>query len=281
MNPFKIIGKIENLYRLWGEVTDWDRGIAINSYLKYHDISYACAYHFGFEGYVGAALFAALSPNNDFHGNLRDMKNMLAAAQAGLDITQFRVSTYGNNKRKAWSIVKGSDPLKLIVAQKTRSFYKNINNPLDPEPVTVDGHMVNMWRGERVRLVGLRGITPRVYEQVAQGVREMARGVGLIPNQVQACLWQTWRRIHKIQTSPQGVLWDIEFQKAGLGFKQPYEKNTKTAVSSREDNPVNGQGPHRAREHAMGDDLLRESRVDAQACWVGSIDAAPNRATFS
>lgn len=261
-----------NLHTVWSQITEWDRNVAINSYLKYHDMAYLAAGQFGYQGYIGAAVFAALSPNNDYHGNLRDMKNLLAAARAGLKINQFTVSTYGNNKRKAWDIVQGANPLDMIVASKTRNFYLNINNPLDPYPVTIDGHMVNIWRGQRQNLVGLRGITPKIYAEVAQAVRDFSREVGLIANQVQALMWQTWRRIHNIQTSPQAQLWDVEFQKAGLGWQLPYEQNTKTEVSHRAEN----SGPLDATRAFAAQPMDHDAR-ETEASWVGSINDAPNR----
>lgn len=261
-----------SLFNVWTQISDWDRTVAINSYLKYHDMAYLSAAQFGFPGYVGAAVFSALSPNNDYHGNLRDMRNLLSAASDGRKYHQFTVSTYGNNKMKAWRIVHGADPLELIVASKTRSFYLNINNPLDPQPVTIDGHMVNIWRGKRENLVGLRGITPKTYEQVAQAVRDFAREVGLIPNQVQALLWQTWRRIHGIQTSPQTQLWDVEFQKAGLGWHLPYENTTKTQVSHR---PKDQEHPQVSGTPAG--EKIRDDAGEAEASWVGSIHEAPDR----
>src|SRR3546814_13797099 len=51
-----------------------------------------------------SAGFAALSPNNDYHGNLRDTDRVLSAARAGQSINDFKVSTYGNKDRKSTSL---------------------------------------------------------------------------------------------------------------------------------------------------------------------------------
>lgn len=209
---------IDNLKSVYGKATPEDMRVALDSYFKYNRLVTAMAAKHGFSPRIGAALFAALSPNNDYHGNLRDAERMLRAAAASESIDSFNVSTYGHNKRKAWAIVQGAEPLDLIVAKKTRSFFLNISNPLDPVPVTVDGHMLNCWRNQRVNLVGLKS-SPRDYDEVADGVRKLACDVGLIASQTQGVLWITWRRLHAIHTPAQRELWDADFRAAGLGWK--------------------------------------------------------------
>lgn len=170
---------------------------------------------------VAAAVFSALSPNNDYHGNLGDVHTLLAAATSGTSLDSFSVHTYGHNKRKAWQIAHGADPLELIVAKKTRSFFLNIDNPDNPEPVTVDGHMINIWRCQRQNLVGLRA-SGSLYDTVADGVRALAQEHRMIPCQMQGVLWLTWRRLHGIKTSCQLSFWDEDFMAARLGLRPSY-----------------------------------------------------------
>ncbi len=75
---------------------------------------------------IASAVFSALSPNNDYHGNLSDAHALLDAKRKSLTIDDFTVHTYGQNKRKAWRIAHGEEPLDLIVANKTRNFFLNI-----------------------------------------------------------------------------------------------------------------------------------------------------------
>lgn len=208
---------VDNLRLVAAQALPHDRQAAMNSYFKYRRLATAMAEKYGFAPVIGAAVFAALSPNNDYHGNLRDCHNLLRAAAEGRSLESFAVSTYGQNKRKAWNIVHGADPFELIVAKKTRSFFLNVNNPLDPVPVTVDGHMFNCWRNERVSLVGLRHKTGE-YEIIADGVRQLAAEEGLLPCQMQGILWITHRRIHRILTNGQREFWDPDFLAARLGF---------------------------------------------------------------
>ena len=113
--------------------------------------------------------------------------------------------------------MNGEAPLDLIIANKTRNFFMNICDPNDPVPVTVDGHMLNVWRGRREGLVGLR--FPRnLYEGVAEDIRKVAHEREVLPCQAQGIIWITWRRIHGILTTKQTELWDADMLATRLGF---------------------------------------------------------------
>ena len=214
----------ENLVQIWDQASERDIGMAVASFPKYQRITTQIAAKHGFTSVTGAAVFAALSPNNDFWGNLRNTDDLLAAAAADKDLNDFGVSTYGNNKVKAWRIAHGEDPNKLIVALKTNSFFHNITDPSNPNYVTIDGHMRNIWFGERVRIQSRNPKTRvvkvdnKLYHVIADGIKAFAAEHELIPCEMQGVLWLTWRRIHAIRTPAQGELWDRDFIEARLGF---------------------------------------------------------------
>lgn len=218
------MGHFENLQRVWDAASKRDVEIAIESYPKYQRITTKVAASFGFSPRIGAAVFAALSPNNDYWGNLRDARKLLAAAAAGKGIDDFTVSTYGNNKRKAWAIVKGEDPDALIVALKTRNFFHNIEDPSDPNWVTIDGHMFNVYHGVRRPIQSQNNkdrvvkVTKWDYITISATLKTFAANYSLIPCQMQGVLWMTWRRLHGIHTPKQQELWDRDYHEAGLGF---------------------------------------------------------------
>lgn len=240
---------VDNLKRTLDRATSFDIEAGLASFRRYHRIVSLIAARTGHTPRIGAAVFAALSPNNDYHGNLRDAHALLAAASRGDPLDSFGVSTYGPNKRKAWAIAHGEDPLALIVAKKTRSFFLNIDNPDDPVPVTIDGHMYNIWRCQRENLVGLRWRVKN-YDQIADDVRVLAQECKMVPCQMQGVLWITWRRIHRIKTSDQLTFWDEDLAAARLGLHRslPSESpDLKTHGSSHHSNgslhpsPPNGK----------------------------------------
>jgi hypothetical protein len=211
---------MQNLVNVYNFASKEDIKIAEVAWIKMNRLTAQIAEKHGFSPRVGAAVFAALSPNNDFKGNLRDANRLLFSAKLGIEIDDFKVSTYGNNKRKAWRIAHGEDPLDLILFPKTRSFFLNVHTPDDPYPVTVDGHIYNAWYGKRMSLKGAAmKMNAKIYEEVAQGVRDLGKEKGIIPNIVQGILWYAWKRMHRIlYYQEQGEFWDQEAIAANLGY---------------------------------------------------------------
>jgi hypothetical protein len=200
---------------------DWEMGRS--AYPRYHRLTRDIAARHGFGPEVGAGVFAALSPNNGYLGNLRDVDRVLEAVRLDLGPKSVRVSTYGLNKIKAWRIALGEPPLRVLSGTKVRSFYTNIIDPHNRLVVTVDGHMLNAWRGERFPLTA-RGPNGRrtkmseaLYREVAQEVRTLARDRGELPSTVQAVIWFAWRR-HIGLANGQLEMWHRDYEAAGLGF---------------------------------------------------------------
>lgn len=148
-----------------------------------------------------AAVYSALSPNNSEENCIRDTERALTNFRYGR-WNDFHPTTYSHNKAKAFRILNGESPADVLSGEKTWNFYNNIVNPSDRDFVTIDGHMVNIWNGKRVPL-DLSGISKSEYRIVASGVKELAGRYGLVPCQLQAILWITWRRVHRILYQPQ------------------------------------------------------------------------------
>lgn len=154
------------------------------------------ALHYGFHRSAVTGAFSALSPSNDFLGNLRSTATLLIARNEGLPVEAATVSTYKACALRAWRVLDGEDFLAFTKGKKTRAFYRNIMDPMDPEPVCVDGHMISCWAGKRLTMKeAVRVRAP--YEQIAEGVRFIAQENDMLPNQVQAILWFTWKRLHR------------------------------------------------------------------------------------
>lgn len=215
---------VQNIERVWDAARSDEVSAGQQAYPKYQRITTQVAAKHGFSPTIGAAVFAALSPNSDYWGNLRDTDRLLAAAAAGADLTSFSVSTYGNNKRKAWHIANGGDPDLYIKVLKTRNFFHNIQDPANPEFVTIDGHMFNVYHNERNPLASrdkarrIVKVSPKLYAAIAGALKELAVRKGEYPSTVQAILWLTWRRMHGIRTPAQTEMWDRDYLSAGLGF---------------------------------------------------------------
>lgn len=196
--PVKPKGSKANVRRVFdlADVTDYNEGLL--SYRRYNEVMQGLADYYGVRLPAAVAVFCALSPNSDYKGNLRSAASVLKGFTEGVPVEFIRVSTYKHCRDRAYSYLTGVNFLASVSGKKIASFYRNILNPDDPEPVTIDGHAVNVWRGRRENLKAVvvgRGFN---YDQVARDYRLVARDVGLLPNQVQSVTWFTWKRIHSI-----------------------------------------------------------------------------------
>lgn len=210
----------QNLEKVVALATSEDWDIANRAWFRYRDILVCCAIKNRTSLEAAVGVYAALSPNNDYVGNIRDAGKMLAAKSVGAPIESFTSSTYHANKRKAWAIAGGAHPLEIIKAPKTRNFYLNTVNPFDPHPVTVDGHIFNAWRGKRLPLNSdkLR-VDNSNYDEVAGQIREIATERNTRANVIQGVIWYTWKRIHGILYTKQTDFWARDYHAAGLGWK--------------------------------------------------------------
>lgn len=187
-----------------------DRKIGLESFRKYNQLLQTIGETFSYDVVTAAGVFSTLSPNSDYVGNVRDTIRLLRAASSHEPYDSFSVSTYGQNKKKAWRIANGENPYDLIVARKTRNFFINLADPDNDRAVTIDGHMRNAWDGIRRNLVG-SNVSAAVYEECASAVRQIAADVKMIPWQVQGIIWFCWKRIHRIKIEPQMDLWDAGY----------------------------------------------------------------------
>ncbi len=175
----------------------------MSAYSTYHKVieNFALAYGAKFEPTLAA--FCALSPQNDYYGNLRSLASVLSAVQHSIPVENVIVSTYSHCRNRAYSYLTGSaDFLSSVKGLKIRAFYANILDPADPIPVTIDGHMVCAWRGINVPMKAA-SVRPSEYDEIAKATRELADDLKLIPNQLQAIIWLTRKRLERIKYNPQ------------------------------------------------------------------------------
>jgi len=177
-----------------------DRQAGLIAYQMYHECLRGIANHYQTGFCQTVAAFAALSPNNDYTGNLRSLVSLIQGVQSGLPVDQITVSTYKACRDRAHGFLTGEkDFLMETGGPKTRAFYHNILKPECPRHITIDGHMYGVYAGERMTMVeAIRVVRGSSYEKIAQEFIQVARRNKLVPNQLQAILWFTWKRIHTV-----------------------------------------------------------------------------------
>ena len=129
---------------------------------------------------VGAGILSALSPR------IRWPRNVMLARQA------FRAPLTGGalsgSVEKANRILAGELPLDVLGGLKTRAFYVNILDPENNETVTVDTHAI------KIAGINRDAVGVKLYNDIANGYRECAEYLGILPQQIQAITWITYRR---------------------------------------------------------------------------------------
>jgi hypothetical protein len=177
--------------------TDWTGGLQWYEEAHAHAEEIAETQGIGLEH--AAAVLSLLSPGCPWERNIADAYGLTAF---GTDYVG-SVATYRSQAYKALSVLQGgtapSAAFNPNTAPKTYAFYRNILDPADPLPVTIDRHaarvaLSGLWEPmslvESQRILQHRGR----YEGIAQAYREVGAQHGLFANQIQAVVWLTFRR---------------------------------------------------------------------------------------
>lgn len=169
------------------------------AYFRYNDVlrSFADFYGFGIVPTVEA--FAALSPNSDYHGNLRSLASVLSGVRDGVEVGKITVSTYNACAERAYGYVSGETSfLDTVKGRKITAFRHNLLYPETSKEVTVDGHMFAAFKGDPNMTMKEAayefGRSSKAYLGVAKAIKTMALKRGLLPHQIQAILWITRKR---------------------------------------------------------------------------------------
>lgn len=174
----------------------------------------------GIERAAGVA--AAISPKMPWEQNLNNAIEVLRTGDATRAIGAFH-----SNMEKAQRIIEGEDPSIVLSHRgmgkhmmKTGNFYKNLLNPDDPNPITIDTHAARGALGyiptsfgteddvEHIQDVKLDEIG--AYNTFANAYREGFRRVRSarnirVPNQLQAVNWVFWKeQEHKLPRALRG-----------------------------------------------------------------------------
>lgn len=189
-----------NILSVYIRANEYDREDGLHWYSNAHTSAkvIACRYNITLEQAVGT--IAALSPGLNWGLNLIQAEDFIKAWTKGERGRRLPVvGVYGHrNVRKTISILEGKRPLEVLGGNKVRSFYANILDPTGAE-ITIDRHA----KGLAIRSNSAKGatansdamVTNAEYPFYAKHYVKLAERLGLIPNQLQAICWVTWRRL--------------------------------------------------------------------------------------
>lgn len=196
-----------HMWAMLGRANAHDRAEGLAAYARYHHVMSVLADRYSVPLDRVVAAFVSLSPNSDYIGNLRSTVSVLRGVAYGLDIEQVQVSTYRHCLARAWAYAHGQARfLDQTKGPKITAFYHNVLDPTDKCYVTVDGHMVAIWRNQDLTM---REAIPsaKEYRAIANQVKTMAEEHNMVPCDLQAVLWHTRKRLLNIKHTDQKNLW--------------------------------------------------------------------------
>jgi len=130
---------------------------------------------------MGAGILSALSPRMPWDRNVKLARLAFVMPLTGGALTM--------SIDKVNAIRDGANPeIALGKGLKTLSFYVNILDPENAFTVTVDTHAI------KIAGINRDSVGKGLYNAIADGYRECAEYVGILPQQMQAITWGTWRR---------------------------------------------------------------------------------------
>jgi len=117
----------------------------------------------------GAGIIAALSPLTSWESNIKKAHEVVNTGTT-THLSPDAIS-------KAQRIHQGEHPLDVLGGNKVRSFYQNIQDPSNAEPVTIDRHAYDIAMGRP--FVGLGGKSKRNITVGPSGHKPMSEDLGL------------------------------------------------------------------------------------------------------
>lgn len=186
---------VRNILATYYQATELEQVEGLRWYQTAHAWAAAVARRYGIPTAVAAGVVAALSPSVSWEINLRDAETLIDAWYHGIPAEAVTVSTYTNNKVKAYRILqRGSidGAFNPATGPKTWAFADNILHPETSDAVTVDRHAYACWLGRVPE--SCPTLTGKRYQQIADDYRAAAAHLGIRPCQLQAICWLAWKR---------------------------------------------------------------------------------------
>lgn len=192
---------VNSILEVYAKATDDDKENGIAWYREALAAGKAIAEKHDVSIRVVVGVIAALSPNNKWHRNVQDADRLIGAYLAGEECFSVPCCTYNKMQEKAWRILQEMPQddqlvMHILNGQKIVSFFSNI---MGYDTCTIDGHALNIARGERVALTDSRtNIGKKLYAELQDAYNVAAHSVGLKAYEMQAITWVVWRRMHGI-----------------------------------------------------------------------------------
>ena len=148
---------------------------------------------------VVCGVIAALSPGSKWDMNVKNTTKMIDFYKSGMKFNDMpKIGSYGTrNMEKAFRILSGFEVNCVLGGLKVNNFYACILKPKNVFHVCVDRHATSIAVSKRLGDKYTKySLSQKKYNFIADAYKVAAEELDLIPNQLQAITWCSWRRIH-------------------------------------------------------------------------------------
>lgn len=197
---------LRHLKDLWEKRDQIDHLEGLIAYQRYNEVMRLFGEYYSFPIDEVCSAFVALSPNNDYVGNLRSLASVLQGYSECIPVDRITVTTYSACRNRAYSYLGNQVSfLDTVKGPKIRAFRDNIMRPDKSPLVTVDGHIALAWHGKEGTMKDAARLIERRngYIKIAADVTDLAVEEGIAPCQAQAILWLTRKRVFNIKFDAQ------------------------------------------------------------------------------
>lgn len=192
-----------NILSVYALANDGDKLEGMTWYTSAHEIAKGLAGKHGISVDKCVGVIAAISPGCPWSRNVMEAEEFIRAYTLGISLPN--VGVYGRrNVSKARRILNG-EACEAVLHTKTGpkiwAFYNNILSPLTSQELTIDRHAKCLAWGFSSGKKGSASDDSKAivgkaeYRYLVRHYRELASRLGLVPHQLQAITWVTWKRI--------------------------------------------------------------------------------------
>jgi hypothetical protein len=134
---------------------------------------------------VMAAIVAVLSPGNKWKDNYMAAERIMINARL--------VNAYPKNVKKA-NFIKLTGDTSLVTGPKVEVFFQSLLDPKSVETrMVLDGHAINIWRGEKLPLKWLKKPSKEERIEMINDYQEASTKLNASVQAIQAVTWYIWK----------------------------------------------------------------------------------------
>lgn len=187
---------LNNIRKVYNQATADEREQGLYWYQTAHNDAQVIADRHGVTVSQAAGVIAAISPGLEWGLNLIQADEFIKAYKAGSKLPM--IGVYGRkNMTKAKQILYGKEVYDALptTGPKTYAFFRCIEGSQGTSLVVIDRHAKCLAYYQLTDRDKFSAVRLGEYDYLVRHYRHVAEQLDLIPHQLQAITWVTWKRI--------------------------------------------------------------------------------------